>query len=332
MTKYRVLSILKQTNSYISGEKISEELGITRSAVNLAVKSLRQEGYEISSSTNKGYLFQPNVELDLLNPGELLALLPKERMKHVICLDSTDSTNNQLRNLAFEGAPSGTVVVANEQLTGRGRRGRSFSSPKNTGIYFSILFRPDCNPPECTTITAWTAVAVAKAIKRVTNVQPSIKWVNDLFLNRKKICGILSELSVESESGHVQHIIIGIGINVNQELHDFPEELHSIASSLYKETGKKISRAKLTSALIEEMDLLFTQWPTASKEYLSYYQEHNLSTKETMVMISGNSQLPIKVLGINEDFSLKIQTEDGKVMDLSSGEVSVKFQLTPSKF
>lgn len=326
MTKDHVLAILKQADTYISGEKISEQLGITRSAVNLAVKNLRQEGYHISSSTNKGYLLEEDEDLDLLSCGELLSLLPKSRVDNVICLASTSSTNNELRKMAFEGAASGTVVIANEQSSGRGRRGRTFVSPKNTGIYFSILFRPNCTPPECTTITAWTAVAVARAIYRVTNIHPSIKWVNDLFLNRKKICGILSEMSVENEGGHIQHIIIGIGINVNQPASAFPEELQNIATSIYAETGQKVSRAKLTAALIEEMDKMLADWPAASEAYLKAYCEHNLTTTENMAIVSGNNQIPITVLGINEDFSLKVQYKDGRTENLSSGEVSVKFK------
>lgn len=326
MTKDHVLAILRNAETYVSGEIISNQLGITRSAVNLAVKTLRQEGYQISSSTNKGYLLETNKDLDLLTVGELLAILPKSRMETVICLDSTDSTNNELRKMAFECAASGTVVIANAQSDGRGRRGRTFVSPKNTGIYFSILFRPNCNPPECTTITAWTAVAVARAIYHVTNIHPSIKWVNDLFLNNKKICGILSEMSVENESDHVQHIIIGIGINVNQPASAFPEELQDIATSIYAETGQKISRAKLAAALIKEMDKMFTDWPAASKAYLKDYRKYNLTTKESMAIVSGNKQIPITVLGINEDFSLKVQYKDGRVENLSSGEVSVKFK------
>lgn len=326
MTKDSILAILKRADTYISGERISEELGITRSAVHLAVKNLRQEGYQISSSTNKGYLLTEDESLDYLTTGELMALLPDSRMKNVVCLDTVDSTNDQLRKMAFEGAPSGTVVVANEQQRGRGRRGRSFASPKNTGIYFSILFRPDCAPPECTTITAWTAVAVSEAIHKVTGVHPSIKWVNDLFLNHKKICGILTEMSVENESGHVQHIIIGIGINVNQLVSDFPEELQSIASSIYAETNQKVNRAQLTAALIQQLDKMFEDWPAASETYLDAYRRHNLTTREDMAIVSGNDRIPITVLGINEDFSLKVQHEDGKVENLSSGEVSVKFR------
>lgn len=326
MTKDHVLAILKNAETYVSGEKISNQLGITRSAVNLAVKTLRQEGYMISSSTNKGYLLESNKDLDLLTVGELLAILPKSRMKTVICLDSTDSTNNELRKMAFDGATSGTVVIANEQSDGRGRRGRKFVSPKNTGIYFSMLFRPNCPPPECTTITAWTAVAVARAIYHVANIHPSIKWVNDLYLNNKKICGILSEMSVENESDHVQHIIIGIGINVNQPASAFPEDLQDIATSIYAETGEKISRAKLVAALIKEMDKMFAEWPAASASYLETYRKYNLTTKENMAIVSGNKQIPITVLGINEDFSLKVQYKDGRVENLSSGEVSVKLK------
>lgn len=326
MTKDYVLATLKRADTYISGEKISEELGITRSAVHLAVKALRQEGYQISSSTNKGYLLEEEETLDHLTSGELMAILPASRLENVVCLDTTGSTNDELRKMAFEGAPSGTVVVANEQLSGRGRRGRTFTSPKNTGIYFSILFRPNCAPPECTTITAWTAVAVTEAIYQVTGVYPSIKWVNDLFMNHKKICGILTEMSVENESGHVQHIIIGIGINANHQISDFPEELQDLASSIYAETGQKVNRAKLTAALICELDKMFENWPAASEAYLDAYRKYNLTTKEDMAIVSGDERIPITVLGINEDFSLKVQHKDGSVENLFSGEVSVKFR------
>ncbi len=212
MIKEEVLAILKKKNDYVSGEKISTELGVSRMAISHAVKSLRNDGYNVSSVTNKGYRLLENPDMDRLTAGELMSYLSRERMKHVLCLDIVDSTNTKLRELAFDGADSGYVVMANQQTCGRGRLGRSFMSPKDTGIYLSMLLRPDCLPKDCPAITAWTGVAVSRAIKRVTGISPSIKWVNDLYMSDKKICGILSELSVESESGHVQHIIVGIGM------------------------------------------------------------------------------------------------------------------------
>ncbi|MEI3506310.1 MAG: biotin--[acetyl-CoA-carboxylase] ligase [Anaerotignum faecicola] len=220
MTKDAVLAILRKENDYISGEHISRLLGVSRAAVNTAVKALRAEGYEISSSTNKGYHLDavPNS----ISAQELAAYLDEARMQTVECLASVDSTNNRLRELALAGAPNGQVVLANEQTQGKGRRGRAFASPQDNGIYLSILFHPDTLPTDIVEITAWTAVATNNAIEEVCGVRAGIKWVNDLVIDRKKICGILTEMSVESESGYIQYLIIGIGINVNGQAEDFP--------------------------------------------------------------------------------------------------------------
>ncbi len=325
MIKEEVLSILKKNKDYISGEKISARLDVSRMAISQAVKSLRADGYDISSVTNKGYLLLGNPETDRLTTGELMTYLPKERMKNVLCLDTIDSTNTKLRELAFDGAASGYVVVANQQTKGRGRLGRSFMSPKDTGIYMSILLRPDCLPKDCPAITAWTGVAVCHAIEKVTGILPSIKWVNDLYINNKKICGILSELSVESESNHIQHIIIGIGINVNEQKNEFPEELKNIATSIYAETGKKTSRAELTAAIIDELDIMASKWPAEHDYYLEEYRKLNMTTDKDIYVITGDTKTKARAIGINENFSLKVRFENGATEDLSSGEVSTKF-------
>lgn len=325
MIKEEVLAILKKKKDYVSGEKISTELGVSRMAISHAVKSLRNNGYSISSVTNKGYRLLENPDMDKLTAGELMTFLSRERMEHVLCLDITDSTNTKLRELAFDGAASGYVVMANQQTGGRGRLGRSFMSPKDTGIYLSMLLRPDCLPKDCPAITAWTGVAVSRAIKRVTGISPSIKWVNDLFINDKKICGILSELSVESESGHIQHIIVGIGINVNERSDEFPDELKNIATSIYAETGKKTSRAELAAALIDELDIMSSKWPHAKAEYLAEYRSLTMTTGRDIYVISGENKTKAKALEINEDFSLKVRYEDETIENLSSGEISTRF-------
>ncbi len=324
MTRDKVLAILKQNNDYVSGEKISAGLGVSRMAVSQAVKSLRNDGYNIISVTNKGYLLQENPQIDKLTIGELMTYLPEERIEQILCLDTIDSTNTKLRELAFDNAPTGYVVIANQQTNGRGRRGRSFVSPKDTGIYMSILLRPDCLPHECPTITAWTAVSVCNAIEKVTGISPSIKWVNDLLINNKKICGILSELSVESEGGHVQHIIVGIGINTNEESEDFPDEIKNIATSIYAETGKKTTRAQLAAEIINELDAMMKDWPHERDRYLKQYRKLNITTGKDIKVISGNSGKNAKALEINKDFSLKVMYEDGTIADISSGEVSTK--------
>lgn len=322
MTKDAVLAILKKSGDYVSGERISASLGVSRAAVNTAVKSLRAEGYEILSATNRGYALV-NAP-DRLTAGELLSCLSEERMKRVLCLDSVDSTNRRLREMAYDGAPEGQVVLANEQTGGRGRLGRSFASPRDKGIYFSILLRPEGTPADSVAITAWTAVAVRRAIQTVCGVSPSIKWVNDLVLNGKKLCGILTEMSVESESGRVQSVIVGIGLNVNEIPADFPEEVRQVATSLAAETGKTCARAPLAAEIIRQMDRLRADWPQEKAAYLEAYRTGNLTVGREVCITTANGERHAEAVTIREDFSLAVRYADGRTENLLGGEVSVR--------
>ena len=322
MTKNSVLTILRNENKYISGEAISRMLGISRAAVNTAVKSLRAEGYDILSSTNKGYYL--NAVPNCLSTSELSAYLPKQRMQSVLCIDSVDSTNNRLRELALSGAPDGQIVIANEQQSGRGRRGRNFLSPKGKGIYLSMLFHPANVPTDVIEITAWTAVAVSNAIQTVCGIRPEIKWVNDLLVNQKKICGILTEMSVESESGYIQYIIIGIGVNVNEMPADFPEDLRKSATSLSAETGSEYSLAHLASEIIKELDLMRNAWPQEKQAYLDAYRKDNITIGKEISVIDHTGEKQATATSVNDDFSLNVLYPDGSTEKLSSGEVSIR--------
>ena len=334
MTKDSVVSILKNAKDYVSGEMISKELGISRAAINKAVKSLRSEGYTINSVTNKGYILMNGP--DHLTAGELQSYLGEKRMKKVVCLETTPSTNLYLHGVAYEAADR-TVAVANEQTAGRGRLGRSFESPKDTGIYLSYLMKPKVAPQDATTITAWTAVAVCRAIEKACEISPEIKWVNDIVLDKKKVSGILTEMSLESETGRIQSIIIGIGINVNEETGDFPKELREKATSLRIFSGKGYGRARIAAALIEELDAMYDAWPQAAGEFLEEYQRRcKMTAKEVSVIpVAPATEAEIGkdaahtprhavVLGINQDFSIQVKYEDGTMEALNSGEVSVR--------
>lgn len=322
MTKDAVLAILRSEQNYISGEKISSKLGISRAAVNTAVKSLRKAGYEILSTTNKGYLLKevPNA----LTANELSVFLPGERMESVHCLDSVDSTNNYLREMAFSDCPDGQIVIANEQTNGRGRRGRNFVSPRDKGIYLSVLFRPDSFPSDMPAITAWTAVAVNNAIESVCHVRPGIKWVNDLVMNKQKLCGILTEMSIESESGQVQYVIIGIGLNVNEDTSDFPEELTQIATSLAMETGKTFCRAELAAEIIRQLDIMISSWPNAKETYLNAYRADDITVGKNVTVIQKSGEKSATATEITDSFSLRIHYKDGTDEILSGGEVSIR--------
>ena len=322
MTKDSVLAILAREKTYISGEDMSRRIGVSRAAVNAAVKALKAEGYDIDSVTNKGYLLKEGP--DRLSTGSVGAYLTEERMKTVLVVDKVDSTNKLLREMAYNGAPDGQIVIADEQTTGRGRMGRSFFSPKDKGIYFSYLLKPDMAPGDAVTLTAWTAVAISRAISRVSGFTPGIKWVNDLVSQGRKLSGILTEMSIESETGRIDSIIIGIGVNVNNGEEDFSDDIRDIATSLYLETGRKTSRAALAAAMTEEMDRLRAAWPGARTEYLEAYRDHDITCGRQVNVISGSKVRPAEAIRINDDFSLKVKFSDGSVEDLSSGEVSLR--------
>lgn len=320
MTKYDVLELLRSESGYLSGESISGSFGVSRAAVNAAVKSLREEGYTIASSTGRGYKFESAP--DVMTPAELSHFLPRGRGR-VLCLKSADSTNNCLRAMAFDGAPNGQTVIADMQTSGRGRSGRSFVSPGGSGIYLSMLFRPTGAPADTVYLTAWTAVAVSRAIERVCGVRPSIKWVNDLVIGDKKICGILTEMSVESETGGIQYVVIGIGVNANLPAGGFPDELRSIASSIQAETGRAVCRAHLAAEIICELDRMCLLWPSGAAQYLREYRDHCLTVGREVSVVSGDRTSHGTALSVNDDFSLKIMTDEGE-RNVQSGEVSVR--------
>ena len=241
----------------------------------------------------------------------------------IITLAQTDSTNNVLKKMAAEGAPSGTVVTADQQTAGKGRLGRTFASPAGKGIYLSYLMRPETDMNLISTVTCWAAVAVVKAIQTACGVTPSIKWVNDLQLNGKKICGILTEMAGDA-------VIIGIGINVNNSPEDLPEEIRETASSIRREMSldRDISRQAIIDELINELNKVSASFPEAHTEYLETYRSLcttvGLDVNVVSAHNSSETPRPGKAVGIGDDFSLRVLFEDGHEESLSSGEVSVR--------
>ena len=326
MTKDDVLAILLKSSGYVSGELISSHLNISRAAVNGAVKALRADGCVINSVTNRGY--QLISCPDRLFAGDVYSYLDEDRRRTVICLASVDSTNNRLKDMIKQDIPSGTCMIANEQTGGRGRMGRAFVSPPNTGIYMSMLIKPTGDLSDMSRITAWTAVAVHKAILSACGVTTGIKWVNDLYIGNRKISGILTEMTVESEIGMVSNVIIGIGINVNQKQSDFPPELSDIATSIAAASGSKdLSRARLAAEVIKELDLMMDNWESGSDRYIDTYRSNCVTTGRRVTVTNyatGDGKSGI-ALEVNDDYSLKVRYDDGTVEDVRSGEVSVKW-------
>ncbi len=332
MTKNNVLAILMQSKDFVSGEAISRQLGLSRTAVNMAVKTLRAEGYQIESVTNRGYMLI-NAP-DVLTRGALMGYLPGRRMNNVECFDVVDSTNHEMMKLAVDGAPNGQVIIANQQKRGKGRRGRTFSSPAGQGIYMSYLMIPPYevkrriassgNNSMWSAITSWTAVTVAKTIYNLCGVRPDIKWVNDLYMNGRKICGILTQTTFDAEVSEIQNIIIGIGINVHEDYEDFPEEIRDIAGSIWSETGSRIIRAELASELIHALDEMCERWPGDMEEYLDNYRRWNIVTGRDVMVNYGDNSEQVHVDAIGDDFSLIVTDQKGEQKHLICGDVSLK--------
>ena len=225
MSKQRVLALLGHSGkAYLSGEAMSRELGISRAAVWKAIEGLRQEGYQISSAPNRGYRL--DAAPDKLSAGGIAGQLPLDCLvgREVVVLDSVDSTNNEIKRRAASTA-EGLAVLAVEQTGGRGRRGRSFQSLPGKGMYLSVLLKPPFPLHQVVSLTAWVAVAVCDGVEDACGVRPGIKWTNDLVLNGRKLCGILTELELEGESGELSYIVTGMGVNVSQTAGDFGPEI-----------------------------------------------------------------------------------------------------------
>ena len=321
MLQDEVLAALGRSGGFVSGEELSERFGVTRAGVHVAVERLREAGYEIESVRKKGHRLLGGP--DNLGLGDLGIYLSKERLETVRCFPEVDSTNRYLKELSEEGLPEGFTVIADTQTKGRGRYGRTFVSPAGDGLYLSMLLRNAGSPEGLTDATAFAAVASANAIRKVAGICPDIKWVNDLQMHGKKICGILTELSLKAESAEVQSCVVGIGINVRESV-GFPEELREIAGSIEGDVpGVKVRRAQLAAALIGELDCLREGLPGKKAEYLEKYRKLCI-TRGPVILRDASGERPAMALGIGEDFSLLVEYPDGSRGSVRSGEVSAR--------
>ena len=318
-----VLTLLTAAQgTYLSGTEMCKRLNVTRMAVSNAVRSLREAGYTILSVTNRGYCL--TARPDRLDPGNVLGRLPESRRDSVRVFASIDSTNTYLKREAMSGAPDGLCAVANEQTAGRGRVGRSFLSAPDCGVYLSMLVRPSCAAADCATLTSHAAVAVCRAIRKVSGAQTGIKWTNDILLGGRKICGILTELSLEGESGAVDSVVIGIGINANNGPESFPSELRAIAGSIRSFTGVSVDRSALSAAVITELDEMLEQWKRDPRVYLEAYRDLCLTTGKEVRVLRGDQERLGFAEAIMDDFALLVRYPDGTEEALTGGEVSVR--------
>ena len=319
--KSEILRLLKESDTYISGQQLCEQFQVSRTAIWKVIDQLKKEGYEIEAVRNKGYRLIDSP--DVMSKAEIESLVDtKWAGKNVVYYDEIDSTNNRAKEAGDNGAAHGTLFVADMQVAGKGRRGRVWKSPSGSSIYMTILLYPDIPPVKAPQLTLLMAIAVAEGIQEVTGLETKIKWPNDIVVNGRKICGILTEMSTEID--YINHVVIGAGINVNQDT--FSDDIKATASSLKLELGKSVKRSELIAAVMKSFEKCYEIF--IETEDLSGLQELYNSMlvnrdQEVKVLEPGN-EYKAHAIGINQTGELIVRTPDGKEKEIYAGEVSVR--------
>lgn len=322
-TKEQLLSYLKkEMGNWVSGESLSNKLSVSRAAIWKHIKKLKEEGYHIESSPKKGYLLSRIS--DLLLPAEIEEGLDTRIFGkgNIVYFNEINSTNIKAKELAAMGTPEGTLVVAEKQTNGRGRRGRSWFSPSGDGIYASLILRPAMSPIELPRITLMTAVAVSEALLSLTRLKIRIKWPNDILVNGKKIAGILTEISTEMDE--VDYIIVGLGLNVNTPYESFPEDIRETATSILIETGKQFSRAPIIREYLRWYEKYYEIFKKRGFESIMqrWKQLADIAGERIMVDVLGEKFIG-EVLDVDNDGVLLLMDSEGKTHRIFSGDVQI---------
>jgi len=317
--KEKIIDVLLDNGgNFISGEELSRQLNISRTAVWKYIKEIRGEGYVIEAFPRKGYRMKKKP--DLLLPREIKRHLNTLRLgKSIEYLARVDSTNRRAKEMGLQGALEGTLVVAEEQTRGRGRLDRQWFSPRG-GIWFSILLRPDLSPQEAPLLTLLTSLAGVKGIKNATGYSLYIKWPNDLFWQGKKAAGILTEINAEMD--RINFVVVGVGINANIRHDHFPEDISSEAISLMEEEGESVSRPKLLATFLNEMEKMYDQAQLEGfKELIGEWKKYSTTLGKRVEVKTPRGIIKGKAVDINEEGALMVEKEGGEVIHLLSGDV-----------
>lgn len=319
--KDKVLGLLEQ-NPVVSGGELGKSLGVSRTAIWKAVNALREQGYEIHSTPGGGYSL--NRDNDLLSPSAITANLKTQTLgRQLELLDTVDSTNLYLKRAAQQGAAEGLTVIARQQTHGKGRLGRTFHSPAESGIYMSILLRPDAPASDCALFTAATAVCVCRAVEEVAGVSLSIKWVNDLLYQGKKVCGILTEAALELEGSRLEYMVVGIGINTGGPGLALPKELDGIATTLYDICGARNLRNRLIAAILNHLEGFYRNPEACQSELLGEYSRRLCLKGQKVRLSTDDTSRVYTAIDIDSQAGLIIEDENGVRQTLTYGEVSV---------
>lgn len=319
--KEEILKMLRETDGYISGQELCNKFGVSRTAIWKVMKQLKEAGYNIEAQQNKGYRIVSAP--DVMDAAELKSIWkPKWVGCEILYFDSIDSTNTKAQELAEKGYPSGTLVVADKQIAGKGRRGRNWESPSGCGIFMTLMLKPDINPNNASMLTLVSALAVAKALADITGKDAKIKWPNDIVIDGRKVCGILTEMSAQFD--YINNIVIGIGINVNNS--SFPEEISATASSLrLLSGGKKYRRAEIIEKIMEYFEKYYSIFLETEdlSALVNEYDAMLVNMKKQVKVLDPKEPFEGKAMGITKTGELIVDTWESRKL-VSSGEVSVR--------
>ena len=302
-----------------SGQQLAKRLNVSRNAVWKAVCELKKDGYRFDTARGRGYALLP--DNDVLGKDGICKNLKNRDFYRVEVFDEVTSTNKIARQKAADGEKEGYVCIAASQTQGRGRMGRSFFSPDKSGLYLSVILRPEISVQSSALITTAAAAAVSRAIDFVSGKTSKIKWVNDIFVNGKKVCGILTEAATAVEDGRLDYAVLGIGVNVYAPEDGFPREIENIAGCVF-DMRKSDMKNRLAA---EILDNFYEYYKVLEKRtFVEYYKERQLAVGKNIVVISGDKRYNAKCVGINDDCSLAAEKENGEIVTLSSGEISIR--------
>lgn len=318
--KEKILKLLQESDGFVSGQDISEQFGVSRTSVWKGIRQLEEQGYGIEAVRNKGYRLRS--EPDLLSDERIRPFLHTAwAAGEIRVYDSVDSTNSEAKRAAENGGPHGLLIIGEQQTAGRGRRGRAWKSPKGEGVFMTLLLKPEIEPGNASMLTLVMGMAVRDGLEAAAGLSAQIKWPNDIVCDGKKLCGILTEMSAQID--YINHIVIGVGINVHNR--EFPEEVSRIATSVYQQTGQRISRAQLIGEILNRFEMYYAEYLKTQdlRELKNVYNMHLINRGRRVHVYDIKKDFTGTALGINEKGELLVETGDG-ITAVSAGEVSVR--------
>lgn len=318
--KQKILDILEQNRGKsISGSQIAKILNCSRTAIWKHINQLKHEGFDIQSTTNKGYCL--NIFDDAFSESAIKKYLPSDFSGDILIYDVLESTNTTAKSIA-ENAKENTIIIAKQQIKGRGRYGRTFYSPSQSGIYLSLILKPNTEIKDASLITCMVAVSVVRALNKLYNIDAKIKWVNDIYINNKKVCGILTEANINIETSFFDYIIVGIGINIKPPLEGYEQSIKDIATSVCENTDIPVLKNQLIGEIVS--DILNNLKSFKSCDFMKEYKQHSFIIGKKVDLVSQNKTETVTILDINNSGHLVFLNQDNQVKEAFSGEISIR--------